>query len=68
MILLHEMREERSPVTITMRCSCGWSATQSRRQNALARAAKLRKACDAHYRCIYADSWVVSNEDEDKLG
>lgn len=37
-----------SPAMESIRCSCGWSAAQSRRQNALARAAKLDRASREH--------------------
>lgn len=38
----------RSPINITARCSCGWSVTITRRQNALARAAKIRAVIHKH--------------------
>lgn len=44
----HAIREIRSPATVTLRCSCGWSWSATRAQNALARAAKLRAAAQRH--------------------
>jgi hypothetical protein len=48
----HVVAERMSPVDVTVRCSCGWSARQSRRQNALARAEKLRAAESQHLRDV----------------
>lgn len=48
----HEIAEYVSPVGVTWRCSCGWSTQQSRRQNALARAAKLKAAARKHYKAV----------------
>lgn len=45
---VHEISECTSPINVTVRCSCGWSYTESRRQNAWARAAKIRAAIDKH--------------------
>ena len=44
----HQIMEVKTPVSVIARCSCGWSATQTRRQNAWARNAKLQKAKRAH--------------------
>jgi hypothetical protein len=44
----HYITETRSPVAVIWRCSCGWSHRETRRQNALARAAKLRAAANKH--------------------
>jgi hypothetical protein len=40
--------ERRSPVAILLICSCGWRRTITRKQNALARAAKVRAAWREH--------------------
>lgn len=40
--------ETKSPVDVTVRCSCGWRHRETRRQNARARAAKLKAALAAH--------------------
>lgn len=40
------------PAVVSIRCSCGWIAAQSRRQNALARAAKLKAAIRQHRAAI----------------
>ncbi len=45
----HTMSERRTPVDVTVFCSCGWYATQTRHQNAMARATKLRAAYAKHY-------------------
>ncbi len=52
MIRDHIMTERRSPVAFLLRCSCGWSRQITRRQNALARAAKIRAAWNEHEREI----------------
>lgn len=44
----HEVTEHRSPTSVSYRCSCGWRHTELRRQNAFARAAKLRAALREH--------------------
>ncbi len=44
----HEITERRSPISIEIMCKCGWRATISRRQNALARAAKVRAIINKH--------------------
>lgn len=46
--MTHVLTEYVSPAHYIIRCSCGWSAMQPRRQNALARAAKLRAAVAHH--------------------
>jgi hypothetical protein len=54
--VIHDITERRSPINIVVRCSCGWSRTFTRKQNALARAAKVRAAVDAHNREIEANA------------
>lgn len=44
----HFMTEIRSPISVIWRCSCGWYTKQTRRQNALARYAKLNAAWGKH--------------------
>jgi hypothetical protein len=44
----HHIDEIRSPIAIILRCSCGWTRSISRQQNALARAAKVRAAIAEH--------------------
>jgi hypothetical protein len=46
--MTHEPTTYRTPISVIVRCSCGWSATQSRRQNAFARATKLKSAWRRH--------------------
>lgn len=46
----HKIVEKASPVSVILRCSCGWSHQIDRRQNALARAAKVRAAKREHER------------------
>lgn len=48
----HDMTAFTSPINVTVRCSCGWRRTIDRRQNALARAAKVRTAIAEHEREI----------------
>ena len=40
----HEITERRSPAAILILCTYGWSRAVLRRQNALARASKVRAA------------------------
>lgn len=44
----HEITVRKSPIAELVRCSCGWTAQVTRRQNALARAAKVRSAIFHH--------------------
>lgn len=44
----HEITQHKNPIQYVLRCSCGWSFSTSRRQNAWARAAKIRAAVGAH--------------------
>jgi hypothetical protein len=50
----HEMNRRSSPVSETIRCSCGWSTTQRKPQNALGREAKLTSAVRQHAEEIIA--------------
>lgn len=50
-MLDHAIMVRRSPINYTVRCSCGWSRTIAK-QNALARAAKVRAAITEHERTI----------------
>lgn len=45
----HQPTVTETPITFLIRCRCGWSDSV-RRQNALARAAKIRGAITAHRR------------------
>jgi hypothetical protein len=53
--LMHEITVTRSSTSIRAQCSCGWCATQTRRQNALADA-KLKAAIRAHIQAVNAES------------
>jgi hypothetical protein len=46
----HRIEERTSPINVMLICSCGWTHSESRHQNAFARAAKLRKARKDHLR------------------
>lgn len=46
----HKIVELTSPVSVILRCSCGWAKQFDRRQNALARAQKVRAAKAEHER------------------
>lgn len=46
----HSLKRIDTPISVIVRCSCGWSHTETRHQNALARAAKLRAAIRRHDR------------------
>jgi hypothetical protein len=44
----HVINQRRSPINVLLICSCGWTWSISRQQNALARSAKARAAIKAH--------------------
>ena len=46
-LLPHSVRQIRTPIGFTLRCRCGWSDFVPR-QNALARAAKIRRLMNEH--------------------
>lgn len=50
----HRTSESYTPVSVVCRCTCGWSTSVTRRQNALARAAKCARACHEHEREVVA--------------
>lgn len=47
-MISHKISETRTPIAVILRCSCGWHYSASRRQNARARAAKVKAAIRAH--------------------
>jgi hypothetical protein len=51
----HEISSRNSPVSVITMCSCGWSHTETRRQNAWARAAKIKSAVRGHFARIKDD-------------
>jgi hypothetical protein len=52
----HSISEIRSPAAIILRCTCGWVQQITRRQNALARAAKVHAAITEHEKSIRTPS------------
>jgi hypothetical protein len=44
----HVIDQVKSPIHFKVFCSCGWSFQTTRKQNAWARAAKIRAAIKAH--------------------
>lgn len=46
----HKIELIRSPISVTARCSCGWSHVETRRQNARARQSKLEAMIRSHER------------------
>ena len=48
----HFVEEKRSPISVIAACDCGWRRQFSRRQNALARTAKVRAAIRRHLEAI----------------
>jgi hypothetical protein len=44
----HDIQTWKSPINFTVRCPCGFVRVISRKQNALARASKVRSAYTAH--------------------
>lgn len=46
---IHEITERKTPISILLLCDCGWTHSESRRQNARPRAAKLRAATRKHW-------------------
>ena len=51
----HLITERESPVAMLLRCKCGWHKEITRKQNALARAAKVKAAVHEHIR------WIAQN-------
>ena len=47
----HNITQRHAPTCVLVMCSCGWQR-QFKRENALARAAKVRKAIRAHYQQV----------------
>lgn len=45
----HVLREKYAPTCVILYCSCGWRHTESRQQNAMARAARINAASGRHY-------------------
>lgn len=46
----HVVATRYAPGAVLISCTCGWSRQISRRQNALARAQKVKAAIREHYR------------------
>lgn len=44
----HRIHKTTTPISVTARCTCGWAHRETRRQNAFARAAKLKAAISKH--------------------
>ena len=52
---MHRLSGHRDAIAIVLSCSCGWTRKILRRQNALARASKVRSAQAEHQREIEAE-------------
>jgi len=50
--VLHIIKQRRTPTHVTLRCACGWTHQETRRQNALARAKKIQGAVTRHFKEI----------------
>ena len=48
----HAITHRASPAIYTVTCSCGWRFETKRRQNAWARAAKVKAAVNAHFAAV----------------
>ena len=57
---MHRMSGHRDAIAIVLSCSCGWTRKILRRQNALARASKVRSAWAEHRREIEAERVAAS--------
>ena len=57
---MHRMSGHRDAIAIVLSCSCGWTRKILRRQNALARASKVRSAWAEHQREIEAERVAAS--------
>jgi hypothetical protein len=57
---VHRMSGHRDAIAIVLSCSCGWTRKILRRQNALARASKVRSAWAEHQREIEAERVAAS--------
>jgi hypothetical protein len=55
------MSERRDAIAIVVSCTCGWLRKILRRQNALARASKVRSAQAEHQREIEAERVTASS-------
>lgn len=53
----HKISESVSPVSVQVRCSCGWYQSVTRKQNAFARAAKVRMAIRMHLKAVEQQPW-----------
>lgn len=58
----HWIEERRSPSSVKLFCTCGWTHAETRHQNALARASKLRSAELRHLRQM-AQEQIATTED-----
>jgi hypothetical protein len=58
---VHQMSGSRDASAIVVSCSCGWTRKILRRQNALARASKVRSAWAEHQREIEAERVAASS-------
>lgn len=56
----HVVTERDSPAYVSQRCTCGWSAAETRRQNALARHQKLYGKLRAHFEDVVAGRLPLS--------
>lgn len=48
----HQITSTYTPVSERLVCSCGWRHTETRRQNALARAARVRAVVRKHLETV----------------
>lgn len=48
MAVKHEITERPTPINYLVMCTCGWQYQTTRRQNARARASKIRAAIRQH--------------------
>jgi hypothetical protein len=58
MTTVHDITVRLSPIAAIALCSCGWTRTVTRRQNALARTSKLQAAMNAHWRDVAVSETV----------
>ena len=57
---MHRLSGHRDAIAIVLSCPCGWTRKILRRQNALARASKVRSAWAEHQREIEAERVAAS--------
>lgn len=59
---VHEISERRTPISYELSCTCGWRHSETLRQNAWARVAKLNSAVRRHRAAVEAEASAAAKE------